>query len=164
MCYQSQHASPEAILTMLPSWVPVIMMRSFSPEALGQPKICKYCIYSEWTALCVFSTTIMWCWNSEFIHIFLLCVWSEHFTLIVRSTFAVDGKDCKVNAQVERVLRDFHKAGKPIGWAFGLLKWLTSLLSQFRPLYCLFTWIYRSCMSCCVCALCIVSHCHFVIL
>ncbi|KAJ8388549.1 hypothetical protein AAFF_G00132630 [Aldrovandia affinis] len=31
------------------------------------------------------------------------------------STFAVDGKDCKVNADVERVLKDFHKAGKPIG-------------------------------------------------
>uniref|UniRef100_A0A8D0GET8 Glutamine amidotransferase class 1 domain containing 3 n=1 Tax=Sphenodon punctatus TaxID=8508 RepID=A0A8D0GET8_SPHPU len=31
------------------------------------------------------------------------------------STFAVDGKDCKVNGEVERVLTDFHKAGKPIG-------------------------------------------------
>ncbi|KAJ6667642.1 hypothetical protein lerEdw1_016763 [Lerista edwardsae] len=31
------------------------------------------------------------------------------------STFAVDGKDCKVNKEVERVLKDFHKAGKPIG-------------------------------------------------
>ncbi|XP_040477780.1 glutamine amidotransferase-like class 1 domain-containing protein 3A, mitochondrial isoform X2 [Ursus maritimus] len=31
------------------------------------------------------------------------------------STFAVDGKDCKVNEDVERVLKEFHKAGKPIG-------------------------------------------------
>ncbi|XP_062861966.1 glutamine amidotransferase-like class 1 domain-containing protein 3, mitochondrial [Trichomycterus rosablanca] len=31
------------------------------------------------------------------------------------STFAVDGKDCKVNDEVKRVLKDFHKAGKPIG-------------------------------------------------
>ncbi|KAJ8352514.1 hypothetical protein SKAU_G00239900 [Synaphobranchus kaupii] len=31
------------------------------------------------------------------------------------STFAVDGKDCKVNHDVERVLKDFHEAGKPIG-------------------------------------------------
>ncbi|XP_067401263.1 glutamine amidotransferase-like class 1 domain-containing protein 3, mitochondrial isoform X1 [Emydura macquarii macquarii] len=31
------------------------------------------------------------------------------------STFAVDGKDCKVNGEVERVLQEFHKAGKPIG-------------------------------------------------
>ncbi|XP_051762873.1 interferon-induced GTP-binding protein Mx isoform X3 [Ctenopharyngodon idella] len=31
------------------------------------------------------------------------------------STFAIDGKDCKVNKDVERVLKDFHKAGKPIG-------------------------------------------------
>ncbi|XP_077198959.1 glutamine amidotransferase-like class 1 domain-containing protein 3, mitochondrial isoform X3 [Paroedura picta] len=31
------------------------------------------------------------------------------------STFAVDGKDCKVNGDVERVLKDFYKAGKPIG-------------------------------------------------
>uniref|UniRef100_A0A3B3S255 Glutamine amidotransferase class 1 domain containing 3 n=1 Tax=Paramormyrops kingsleyae TaxID=1676925 RepID=A0A3B3S255_9TELE len=31
------------------------------------------------------------------------------------STFAVDGKDCEVNKDVERVLMDFHKAGKPIG-------------------------------------------------
>ncbi|XP_053421663.1 glutamine amidotransferase-like class 1 domain-containing protein 3, mitochondrial [Nycticebus coucang] len=31
------------------------------------------------------------------------------------STFAVDGKDCHVNKDVERVLREFHQAGKPIG-------------------------------------------------
>ncbi|ELV10338.1 ES1 protein like protein, mitochondrial [Tupaia chinensis] len=31
------------------------------------------------------------------------------------STFAVDGKDCNVNKDVERVLKEFHKAGKPIG-------------------------------------------------
>ncbi|CAL8267470.1 unnamed protein product [Lota lota] len=31
------------------------------------------------------------------------------------STFAVDGPDCKMNEDVERVLKDFHKAGKPIG-------------------------------------------------
>uniref|UniRef100_A0A8D1F1L4 Glutamine amidotransferase-like class 1 domain-containing protein 3A, mitochondrial n=1 Tax=Sus scrofa TaxID=9823 RepID=A0A8D1F1L4_PIG len=31
------------------------------------------------------------------------------------STFAVDGKDCKVDRDVERVLREFHGAGKPIG-------------------------------------------------
>ncbi|XP_056435261.1 glutamine amidotransferase-like class 1 domain-containing protein 3, mitochondrial [Gadus chalcogrammus] len=31
------------------------------------------------------------------------------------STFAVDGSDFKVNEDVERVLKDFHKAGKPIG-------------------------------------------------
>lgn len=33
-----------------------------------------------------------------------------------RSTFAVDGKDCKVNRDVERVLKEFHAAGKPIGY------------------------------------------------
>lgn len=32
-----------------------------------------------------------------------------------RSTFAVDGKDCKVNKEVERVLKEFHGAKKPIG-------------------------------------------------
>ncbi|GAB1295283.1 Glutamine amidotransferase-like class 1 domain-containing protein 3, mitochondrial [Apodemus speciosus] len=31
------------------------------------------------------------------------------------STFAVDGKDCKVNKEVERVLKEFHGARKPIG-------------------------------------------------
>ncbi|XP_076724999.2 glutamine amidotransferase-like class 1 domain-containing protein 3, mitochondrial isoform X2 [Callospermophilus lateralis] len=31
------------------------------------------------------------------------------------STFAVDGKDCRVNQDVERVLKEFHAAGKPIG-------------------------------------------------
>ncbi|XP_044526130.1 glutamine amidotransferase-like class 1 domain-containing protein 3A, mitochondrial isoform X1 [Gracilinanus agilis] len=30
-------------------------------------------------------------------------------------TFAVDGKDCKVNKDVERILNEFHKEGKPIG-------------------------------------------------
>uniref|UniRef100_A0A4W2F2W0 DJ-1/PfpI domain-containing protein n=1 Tax=Bos indicus x Bos taurus TaxID=30522 RepID=A0A4W2F2W0_BOBOX len=32
-----------------------------------------------------------------------------------RSTFAVDGGTCKVNRDVERVLKEFHQAGKPIG-------------------------------------------------
>ncbi|KAK2850277.1 hypothetical protein Q7C36_009060 [Tachysurus vachellii] len=31
------------------------------------------------------------------------------------STFAVDGSDCTVNKEVEHILKDFHKAGKPIG-------------------------------------------------
>lgn len=31
------------------------------------------------------------------------------------STFAVDGTNCKLNPEVERVLKDFHKASKPIG-------------------------------------------------
>ncbi|XP_069058895.1 glutamine amidotransferase-like class 1 domain-containing protein 3, mitochondrial [Pleurodeles waltl] len=31
------------------------------------------------------------------------------------STFAVDGADCKVDKEVERVLQEFHKAAKPIG-------------------------------------------------
>nr|ACO10157.1 ES1 protein homolog, mitochondrial precursor [Osmerus mordax] len=31
------------------------------------------------------------------------------------STFAVDGPDFKVNQDVERVVKEFHKAGKPIG-------------------------------------------------
>uniref|UniRef100_A0A2K6ELE9 Glutamine amidotransferase class 1 domain containing 3 n=1 Tax=Propithecus coquereli TaxID=379532 RepID=A0A2K6ELE9_PROCO len=31
------------------------------------------------------------------------------------STFAVDGKDCRVNKDVERVLKEFHAAGKPVG-------------------------------------------------
>ena len=35
---------------------------------------------------------------------------------LVRSTFAVDGKDCRVHEDVERVLKEFHKAGKPIGY------------------------------------------------
>jgi enhancing lycopene biosynthesis protein 2 len=32
-----------------------------------------------------------------------------------RSDFAVNGVSCKINEDVERVLRDFHKAKKPIG-------------------------------------------------
>ncbi|KAM5280929.1 glutamine amidotransferase-like class 1 domain-containing protein 3, mitochondrial [Ctenodactylus gundi] len=31
------------------------------------------------------------------------------------STFAVDGKDCRVDEDVARVLKEFHGAGKPIG-------------------------------------------------
>lgn len=27
----------------------------------------------------------------------------------------MDGKDCKVNRDVERVLKEFHAAGKPVG-------------------------------------------------
>ncbi|GAB5576214.1 glutamine amidotransferase-like class 1 domain-containing protein 3A [Prionailurus iriomotensis] len=36
------------------------------------------------------------------------------------STFAVDGKDCRVHRDVERVLKEFHGAGKPIGSYAGL--------------------------------------------
>jgi enhancing lycopene biosynthesis protein 2 len=32
-----------------------------------------------------------------------------------RSDFAVNGVSCKVNEDVVRVLKDFHKAKKPIG-------------------------------------------------
>ncbi|XP_071369681.1 glutamine amidotransferase-like class 1 domain-containing protein 3, mitochondrial [Centroberyx affinis] len=35
--------------------------------------------------------------------------------IFILSTFAVDGPDCKVNKDVERVLKDFHKAGNPLG-------------------------------------------------
>ncbi|XP_010833306.1 PREDICTED: ES1 protein homolog, mitochondrial [Bison bison bison] len=34
------------------------------------------------------------------------------------STFAVDGGTCKVNRDVERVLKEFHQAGKPIGTGY----------------------------------------------
>ena len=37
------------------------------------------------------------------------------FIYFYRCTFAVDGENCKVNEDVERVLKDFHKAKKPIG-------------------------------------------------
>jgi enhancing lycopene biosynthesis protein 2 len=33
------------------------------------------------------------------------------------STFAFDGADCSVDPQVDRVLREAHQAGKPIGLA-----------------------------------------------
>ncbi|KAF3815591.1 hypothetical protein GH733_016864 [Mirounga leonina] len=45
----------------------------------------------------------------------LWAVRSEDASSRGRSTFAVDGKDCKVHEDVERVLKEFHKAGKPIG-------------------------------------------------
>ncbi|XP_036850761.2 glutamine amidotransferase-like class 1 domain-containing protein 3, mitochondrial isoform X2 [Manis javanica] len=35
------------------------------------------------------------------------------------STFAVHGKDCTVHRDVERVLKEFHQAGKPIGCVRG---------------------------------------------
>ncbi|KAI2662024.1 ES1 protein, mitochondrial [Labeo rohita] len=31
------------------------------------------------------------------------------------STFSKDGKDCKLNNDVERIMKDFHRARKPIG-------------------------------------------------
>ena len=37
------------------------------------------------------------------------------FVSFPRCTFAVDNADCKVNPDVERVLKEFHKAKKPIG-------------------------------------------------
>lgn len=33
----------------------------------------------------------------------------------------MDGKDCRVHRDVERVLKEFHEAGKPIGCVAGPL-------------------------------------------
>lgn len=33
------------------------------------------------------------------------------------SSFSKDGKDCKLNSEVEKVLKDFHRSRKPIGLA-----------------------------------------------
>ena len=33
----------------------------------------------------------------------------------IRSTFATEGADCKVNEQVANVIKDFHAKQKPIG-------------------------------------------------
>lgn len=39
---------------------------------------------------------------------------------LFRSSFVKDGKDCKLHNDVERVLKDFHRSRKPIGYvSFG---------------------------------------------
>lgn len=38
------------------------------------------------------------------------------FFFFGRSTFVIDGKDCKVNKDVERVLKEFYEVGKFIGY------------------------------------------------
>lgn len=51
-------------------------------------------------------------------HMYMLAIWTFPRLCnydFVRSTFAVDGSNCTVNKEVERVLKDFHKSGKPIG-------------------------------------------------
>lgn len=35
---------------------------------------------------------------------------------LFRSSFVKDGKDCKLHNDVERVLKDFHRSRKPIGY------------------------------------------------
>lgn len=35
---------------------------------------------------------------------------------LCRSSFVKEGKDCKLNNDVERVLKDFHRSRKPIGY------------------------------------------------
>lgn len=37
------------------------------------------------------------------------------FLFVCRSSFAVEGADCKVNEDVAKSIRDFHAAKKPIG-------------------------------------------------
>ena len=39
----------------------------------------------------------------------------ESFELCCRSDFAVNGPEMKLNKEVERVLKEFHAAKKPIG-------------------------------------------------
>ena len=44
----------------------------------------------------------------------------DYNSQLFRSTFVKDGKDCKLNNDVERVLKEFHRSRKPIGWvSFG---------------------------------------------
>lgn len=39
---------------------------------------------------------------------------------LFRSSFVKDGKECKLHSDVERVLKDFHRSRKPIGYvSFG---------------------------------------------
>jgi hypothetical protein len=52
------------------------------------------------------------------VHITLECTGkhaSDECLYFGRSDFAVNGVSCKVNEDVVRVLKDFHKAKKPIG-------------------------------------------------
>ena len=44
----------------------------------------------------------------------LICV-SYSYSSLRRSSFAVEGADCKVNEDVAKSIRDFHTAKKPIG-------------------------------------------------
>jgi len=37
------------------------------------------------------------------------------FSSVRRSSFALEGADCKVNEDVAKSIRDFHAAKKPIG-------------------------------------------------
>ncbi|XP_042854804.1 glutamine amidotransferase-like class 1 domain-containing protein 3A, mitochondrial isoform X2 [Panthera tigris] len=70
------------------------------------------------------------------------------------STFAVDGKDCRVHKDVERVLKEFHEAGKPIGIppTWGLYRprrrtsWVLWKMSQRRGL-CGNTAAQRACAA-----------------
>lgn len=78
----------------------VTMMQSYFLVVLEQLKICEFRYF-----------------NAQVYHKLLkiLTYFIIHIIAIIRSTFAVDGKDCKMNKDVERVLKDFHRAGKPIG-------------------------------------------------
>ena len=39
-----------------------------------------------------------------------------YYCQLFRSTFAKDGKDCKLQGDVDKVLKDFHRSRKPIGY------------------------------------------------
>ena len=39
-----------------------------------------------------------------------------HNSQLCRSSFVKDGKDCKLHNDVERVLKEFHRSRKPIGY------------------------------------------------
>lgn len=39
----------------------------------------------------------------------------DFFSSVCRSSFAVEGADCKVNEDVAKSIKDFHAAKKPIG-------------------------------------------------
>lgn len=71
---------------------------------------------------------------------------------LFRSSFAKDGKDCKLHGDVERVLKEFHRSRKPIGYAsFGNYSvyqcLVTKILSSFNRLRkrcvgCFWLWLY----------------------
>jgi len=49
------------------------------------------------------------------------------------STFAVDGVDCKVNPDVERLVKEIHTAKKPIGFICIAPVIAAKILGQFQP-------------------------------
>lgn len=119
------------------SWMSTTLMGSSSLGGRASSRTCE----APWN-----QCLMMWLSKS------LADILQMKLSQLFRSSFAKDGKDCKLHGDVERVLKEFHRSRKPIGYAsFGNSSVYQCLVSKIlltfnrlrkRCVGCFWLWLY----------------------